>query len=199
MTSGDEGFRVRDLPRYLEMDIFPSEVDGDPDLLNTAVAGDWIYRVGTPAERMVRALEIRLQRVLQKKLTLRLWTVERDVVVVRGRYRPSPVAGRAKDEIEIYSKQIVPGGGGAGGGSGTYSEFLKWVGEWIERPVVSDVQPPPQNRFSWFYNARSPSTEEMRREDHDEPLVLQHLHEQTGSTFTRERRPIRILFVERAK
>ncbi len=199
MTSADAGFRVRDLPKYLEMDIFPAEIDGDPDLLKTTVAGDWIYRVGTPAERMVRALEIRLQRSMRKWITLKLRTVERDVVVVRGEFRPTPVVGRAKNEIEIYGKQIVAGGGGAGGGSGTYSEFLKWVGEWIERPLVSEVQPPPKNRFSWFYNARSPFTEQMRREDHDEPLVLQHLHEQTGLTFTRERKPIRILFIERAK
>jgi Protein of unknown function (DUF3738) len=199
MTSGDAGFRVQDLPRYLEMDIFPAEIDGDPDLLKTTVAGDWIYRAGTPAEQMVRALEIRLQRTLKKRITLKLRMVEREVVVVRGQYRPSPVTGRAKDQIEIYGKQIVPGGGGAGGGGGTYPEFLKWVGEWIERPVVSDVQPPPKNQFNWFYNARSPKSEQMSREDHDEPLVLQHLHEQTGLTFTRERRPIRILLIERAK
>jgi hypothetical protein len=39
----------------------------------------------------------------------------------------------------------------------------------------------------------------MRREDHDEALVLQHLQEQTGLTFARERKPIRILFIERAR
>jgi hypothetical protein len=198
MTSADAGFQVREIPRYLEMDIYPAEIDGEPELLKATVAGDWIYRVGIPAQRMVRALEIRLQRALQKRITLKLRTVERDVVVVRGEYRSSPVEGRAKDQVEIYGKQIVPGGGGSGGGSGTYSEFLKWVGEWIERPVVSEVQPPPKNQVSWFYNARSPFTEQMRREDHDEALVLQHLHEQTGLTFNRERKPIRILFIERA-
>jgi hypothetical protein len=199
MTTADEGFRVRDLPRYLELNIYESEMDGAPDLLNTPVPGDWIYRLGTPADRMVRALDIRLQRTLQKRLSLKLRTVERDVVVVKGEYRPTPVAGRGQDEFEIYGKQIVPGGGGAGGGSGTYAEFLKWVGEWIERPVVSDVQPPPTNRFAWYYNERNRSTEQTRREDHDEAMVLKHLHEQTGLTFTRERRPIPILFVERVK
>jgi hypothetical protein len=199
MTSADAGFRVRDLPRYLEMDIFPLEIEGQRDLRDLPVAGDWIYRVGTPVDRMVSALEIRLQRTLQKRIALRLRTVERDVVVVKGQYRPAPVPGRARDMVEIYAREIVPGGGGAGGGSGTYAEFLKWVGDWIERPVVSDVQPPPQNRFSWFYNARDRATEPMRKEDHDERLVLQHLQEQTGLAFTRERRPIRILFVERSK
>jgi hypothetical protein len=199
ITSADAGFRLRDLPKYLEMDIFPTEIEGERDLLDTSVAGDWIYRVGTPVERMVSALEIRLQRTLQKRITLRLRTVERDVVVVTGQYRPAPVPGRARNQIEVYAREVVPGGGGAGGGSGTYSEFLKWAGEWIERPVVSEVQPAPENRFTWFYNAREPATKQMREEDHDESLVLQHLHEQTGHEFKRGRRPIRILFIERVR
>jgi hypothetical protein len=39
----------------------------------------------------------------------------------------------------------------------------------------------------------------LQREAHDEAAVLQHLHEQTGLSFTRENKPVRILFVERAK
>ena len=39
----------------------------------------------------------------------------------------------------------------------------------------------------------------MNREDHDEALVLKHLSEQTELKFTREMKPIRVLFIERAK
>jgi hypothetical protein len=130
---------------------------------------------------------------------MRFRQVERDVVVVRGRYQSSPVAGRAKNHVEIFGKQIVEGGGGAGGGSGDFLEFLKWVGEWIGRPVVSEVKFIPKAHIQWSYNGRSPSTEETSREDHDETLVLRHLQEQTGLTYTRERKTIRILFVERPK
>lgn len=199
VTTAKEGFRVRDLPEYLEIGIYPSDIDGEPDLLETRIPGDWIYRTGQPAEKMVRALEIRLQRMLKKRIALRLREVERDVVVVRGDYKSVPVAGRNKDQIEIYGKQIVPGGGGAGGGSGSYPEFLKWVGEWIARPLVSEVKAPPKGMLVWYYNARQPFTKEMQKEDHDEALVLKHLQEQTGLTFVRERRRVPILFVERAK
>jgi hypothetical protein len=37
-----------------------------------------------------------------------------------------------------------------------------------------------------------------RRDDREGVLVLKHLEEQTGLTFTREKRSIRILFVQRA-
>lgn len=195
---GGAGWPVRDLPRYLEMDVFPVEIEGDPELLKMQTSGDWIYRMGIPADQMVGPLEKLMQLSIKRRLTLEFRQVERDIVVARGRYRYAPLAGRSKNEIEIYGKQLVGDGGGGGGGSGTFPHFLKWVGEWIERPVVSEVEAPPPRGLSWSYNGRSPSTEQTRREDHDEALVLKHLEEQTGLTFTRERRPIRVLFIERA-
>ena len=166
-TTGD-GYSFRHLLKYLEINIYPIEIDGDVKFLDTVVGGDWIFRDGVDEERMIRALETILQRTLRRRISLIFRQVEREVVVARGRYRLARVAGQTKDEIEIYGKQIVPGGGGAGGGTGTFSKFLKWVGEWIERPVVSEVEAPPVEQLTWLYNARRPSTEPMRREDHDE-------------------------------
>jgi hypothetical protein len=197
-STGD-GLVLRHLLSSLDRNIYSVEIDGDRKLFETVVTGDWVFRDGVDDERMVRSLESILQRTLRLRIAMTFRQVEREVVVARGQYRSSPVTGRAKNQVEIYSKQIVQNGGGAGGGTGKFSTFLKWVGEWIERPVVSEVRTPPTEEISWFYNSRSPFTEQMRREDHDEALVLQHLKEQTGLTFTRERKPIRILFIERAK
>src|SRR5262249_24222348 len=197
-TTG-EGYSLRSLLRYLETDIYQVEIDGDRGLLDTIVTGDWVYRDGVEAERKVHALEVIIQRVLRLRISLTFRRVERDVVVARGAYHHTPLEGRTADVIEIYGKQVVPGGGGAGGRCGDFAKFLKWVGEWIGRPVVSEVEAPPKGQLTWYYNQRDPKpTEHTRREDHDEALVLQHLREQTGLTFTRERRPIRILFIERA-
>ena len=129
---------------------------------------------------------------------MRFRSVERDVVVVRGRYRSSPLPARLRKAIDIYGKQIVKNSG-AGGGSGDFPEFLQWVGDWVGRPVVNEVQAPP-TFVSWQLHAAQPiHRASAAREDHDEALVLEHLHEQTGLTFTREKKTIRILFVERPK
>jgi hypothetical protein len=197
-TTG-EGYSLRSLLRYLETNIYEAELDGDRTLLDTIVTGDWIFRDGVEAERKVHALEVIIQRVLRLRIALTFRWVERDVLVARGAYHHPPLQGRAADVIEIYGKEVVPGGGGAGGGSGDFAMFLKWVGEWIGRPVVSEAEAPPKGQLTWYYNSREPSTEQTRREDHDEVSVLRHLHEQTGLTFTRGRKPIRILFIERAK
>jgi Protein of unknown function (DUF3738) len=195
---GGNGLVLRSLLSSLDRDIYSVEIEGDRKLLETVVTGDWIYRDGVDDERMVSSLESILQRTLRLRIAMTFRQVERDVVVARGQYRSSPVTGRPKNNVEIYAKQIVKNGGGAGGGTGKFSMFLKWVGQWIERPVVNEVETPPKEELSWFYNSRSPFNEQMKREDHDEALVFQHLQEQTGLTFTRERRTIRILFIERA-
>ena len=141
------------------MDIYPVEIDGDPELLKTEVSGDWIYREGVSDELMVRSLEAILQQTLDRRIVLQFRQVERDVVVARGRFHSSPLAGRSKNHVEIYGKQILANGGGAGGGAGKFPEFLKWVGEWIERPVVDEVEDAPRESIQWSQNARCPFTE----------------------------------------
>ena len=49
------------------MDIYPIEIEGDPELLRTKVSGDWVYRQGVPDEQMVRSLEAILQRILRRQ------------------------------------------------------------------------------------------------------------------------------------
>jgi hypothetical protein len=194
-----KGWSLRSIPRYLEMDLHEFEIDGDRKLLDTEIPGDWVYREGATAERKARSLEGILKKTLDPKIVVEFRLVERNVVVVRGKYRHTPIGKRGKNEIEIYGKPIVKDGGGHGGGSGKFPEFLKWVGSWIETPVVSEVADPPADNLSWYYNGRSPSTAKERQEDHDETLVLKHLEEQTGLTYTVEPRDIRVLFIEQAK
>ncbi len=193
-----EGWTLRDLPRWMKLDIYPEQIEGDPQLLKTEVSGDWIVREGVPDEQIVLPLEAIVQRALRQRITMAFRQVERDVVVARGRYRYTPLVGRSDNQIEIYGKYLDDKGMG-GGGSGEFPDFLRWVGAWIERPVLNEVEAPPKVNVGWHDNVRSPFTEKEHREDHDEALVLQHLHEQTGLTFTEERRPIRIRFIERAK
>jgi hypothetical protein len=193
-----QGFSLRGVIQHIRVNINATEIEGDPDLLETQIVGDWIFREGVPDDRMIAALEPILQRMHRLRIKLAFRSVARDVVVVRGRYRHSPLPGRAKNRIDIYSIGLVKNSG-AGGGTADFSEFIHAVAGWISRPVISEVEFAPKESITWRYHARSPFTEQMRREDHNEALVLEHLQEQTGLTFTREKKPIRVLFVERPK
>jgi hypothetical protein len=195
--SADEGYSIRNLPQAIGIDVDPAEIEGDPELLKTAITGDWVAREGVPAERMVDSLESILQRSLRLRVKLTFRLVDRDVVVARGRFRYMPSPGRSRNEIDVYGKQLVKDA--AVPSTGEFPTFLKRVGGFIGRPVLNEVEAPPREPISWFTHFRSPFTERMKREDHDETLVLQHVHEQTGLTFTREMKPIRILFIVRPR
>jgi hypothetical protein len=198
MSGRKEGWSIRSLPDLLKMDLDPLDIEGDPDILETELSGDWIVREGVPPEQLIQPLEAILQRAVRRRISVTLRRVERDVVVARGRFRPSPLPGHAEGDVEVYAHEVLRDED-AGGGRGAFSSFLNAVAHWIDRRIVNEVESPPERLVTWRYNRRWPPTEQTRREDHDEALVLKHLQEQTGLTFTREKRPARILFVEQAK
>ena len=180
------------------MELYSYEVEGDPELLKLKIGGDWIVRDRVPAEQLVQPLEAIIQRAIRQRITLDLRQVERDVVVARGRYHSSPLPDHAEDEIEIYAREIAKEDDDRGGGAGVFPHFLRSMEKWIGRPIVNEVDLPPKKNIAWHYNRREAPTEKARRDDREGALVLKHLEEQTGLTFTREKRSIRILFVQRA-
>lgn len=124
-------------------------------------------------------------------------TIERDVYVAHGAYGFKPINAE-RPRIEIFGEQLTSGGGG---GSGSFTEFLNWVGMWIDQPIVNDVDMPVKERITWHYNlvAGPLVKEEERRLAKDPQLVLKYVTEQTEIAFTKEKRKVRLLVVERKK
>jgi hypothetical protein len=195
MSGSREGWEIREIPRLLHMVRYSYEIEGDLELLNTEVSGDWIFRMGGPAEQLVRPLEACLQRAIRRRLILTLRRVEREVVIARGRYQPSALPGDADRVIEVFAREPAKD---EGRGNSDFPHFLECTAEWLGRPIVDEVESPPDARVRWRYNLREDPTKLPRRDDRDVTLVLTRLHEQIGLTFTREKRPVQILSVERA-
>jgi hypothetical protein len=210
MTLGfSDGYSVSGLLDAL-VQLKSQMVEGPADLLEKTIPGDWVIRQGLTSDQYVKELETLLQKVLSLPIQMEFREQERPVYVVRGKYHHTPLPGQpAKEklrptdetidaEIAIFGKQLVPNSG-SGGGSGKYREFLDWLGCWISTPIISEAEAPPVGELSWHLHGRSPSTREMRDEDHDPALVLTNITAQTGLTFRRETRPVKILFVEPTK
>jgi RNA polymerase sigma factor (sigma-70 family) len=191
------GSSLHHLPYVLQFGIFPQQVEGPRDLLDAQIDGDFIVRVGVPANKVVSALEIILRQECHVAAKLSLREVERKVIVVTGNYKASPLQGRPANLVEIYGAMLVEDGGG-GGGSGDFATFLRWVGMYINRQVVNEAAETPKGTLRWHYNERPKFTDEERGADHDEKLVLKHLVEQTGLSFSEATRRVPVLFVERA-
>lgn len=191
--SGGKGTAVRTLLMTLA-DVYPQEIEGDQQILDTKVPGDFVLRVGQPREQAVAVLEAILRDDVRLPVRLRFRDVKRPVYVLRGEFEFTPLKDYP-DSVQIYGDELVADRG-AGEGGGDFSEFVKGVGMWIEQPVVSEVENPPRT-LSWRYHLSSPFTPQQSAVAKNPRSVLKNLEGQTGLTFAHEVRETRMLFVER--
>ena len=187
------------------------EIELSEELREKRIAGDWVVRPGAPAETILRDLEAILRKELSIPLRLEIKTVKRPVYAARGTYKLTPLEGEkaqgrlhltdktiTTDRVQIFANAIVPDSG-AGGGTGDLDEFLKALGRWIKTPIINEVEKGPANEISYRYHERSPFTDQMQKEDHDAQAVLGNITRQTGLTFTKEDREVKILFATRGE
>lgn len=194
MTFGNgKGIDARTMLRMFA-GIYPQEIDGDQELLDLKISGDFVLRADEPRAEIVEAIEAILRAEPTFPARLRLRDVKRQVYVLRGDYKLTPLPDYA-DSVQIYGEKLVPNSG-AGGGAGDIDEFAKWVGMWIGRPVVCEVDNAPAS-LMWRYHMPSPSTQQERAAAKDPRSVLQNLKDQTGLSFAEEEIELPMLFVER--
>ncbi len=174
------------------------DVAGAADLLKTPIQGDWVVSATATPEQLVTAFEVILRTECKLPIRLTLQTTERDVIVARGRWQPLPLI-IGDESIQLYGASLTLKEGG--GGTGDLAKFFEWVGTFVEPHchIISEVENPPRAEFSWHLNFRSPMSTQTTREDRGDTIVLRHVAEQTGLTFTTERRPLRKLVVERSE
>jgi hypothetical protein len=176
----------------------PQDVEGPEDLVQTKIRADWIVRAGASAEEVIAALNPILRQQCKLPVRLAIGEKEREIVVARGRFRPRPlIEGRVA--IELYGATLTLGGGNEG--CGGLTEFLSAAGGFIEprRHIVDEVEGRPEGDITWHMNFRTPFDEKTKREERGEEVVLRHISEQTGLSFSVERRKISILSVERSE
>ncbi len=188
--------------------ITSEQIDGPPILLRKKLSGDWVVRSGASEDDIVKQLQTILQRDFSWPVRLELREVKRPVWIVRGEYKYTPLAGPVEDDIkqrvnpasqvdfiEVFGTQL-PIGKSAGSGGSDFPRFLNRLGSWIGAPIVPEVQLVPPRSLMLNFHERSPSNEQTRAEDHDPVTVLTNITRQTGLTFAKEERPVRVLFVE---
>jgi hypothetical protein len=170
------------------------EVEAAADLRSRKISGEFVVRTGA-TEKAIPRLEQILRDDLHEPVRLTFRRVEREVIVVGGQYESRPRANRKKNQVDLYAVETNPDAS-AGGGSGTFEEFLAEVGGYIGQRIVNEVPKSPTTRISWFYHN---STQVLPGADpNQEPEgVLKNVTAQTGLTFKRDKRTVRVLLVEK--
>jgi hypothetical protein len=179
--------------------IEPCELDGDRTVWATRLPGDIVFRSKATVEQTLESLQKILADELNLDVRFEVENLDRIVFIATGEFDR-----RFDDEFDKNNIQIC----GDNKKSimtriGTFEEFLGSISYRIGRRIVSDVRNRPKDNFSWSIAIDGSSAEywkEVPPNDiftADAELVLENVSRQTGLTFKKTKRNVRIIRADR--
>ena len=184
-------------------------------MLQTPLNGDWVLRSGTSRDELIKAFSDILVRETGRHILIEPRTEEREVIVVRGSYsagfkrqndgngvprldvfaetKDHPVtAGAEQQSVSRTFASTIYGRGAHGAAQA--SEFFKLAGNWMNLRFVNEIADEDQKQhFDWqLHQDAYEGTAKAGR-------ILENLADQTGLSFSREKRPVEVWFVNEAK
>jgi hypothetical protein len=195
-----EGASVRE---FLERLIGLSKFDYDiaEEILDIVIPGDWIIRTGTPSTKLLSSFNKVLRSYTKRRIYFQKGTVERDVIVARGRFKFRPLSGAYNNSwIHVFSDRLDEDERGGGSSGESLDRFLRQrlaVGH-LGQQVVNLAELTDKDKCNFGTHMSSylkkvppgPEKEEKVRK------LLDNLSQQTGLTFSKERRVVDIWYVE---
>lgn len=189
--------------------IGPQFLRGDKRLLSRTVAGDFVVRDEASPEAILVGVEEILSDAWKTPVSLKFTETEEDVYVARGVYKLSDVAKERRVMIIEKASQ---------GGSRSIEEavairhlamrpkfghFLESsVAEAVGFPVINEVTDPPDVRvfYNFYMDVDYISQFELGPQTFMVPPgpILESISKQTGLTFTKEKRVVKTLTLQRA-
>ena len=185
--------------RGLALQIFqvhPSAIEGDNELLEKRIPGDFVIRAGAKRKDLEAAFKQILESEYQKDLEVQTTTVDRPLYVASGTLELNPVNGQREVDVnagpksEAYPKLIQ---------KGNAQDFLRSLSKYINCDVKIEDVDNGDDEFWWserFYNlnARPPKD----RYDFRIENVLKIVSSQTGLKFEKQSSSKSVLTIRKA-
>jgi len=182
------------------LDIPSYEFELPEELADTHVArGDWIVRKDATTEEKMLALQEITQAQLQRPLRFEKRKVERDTIVVTGRYAYTPLPGADPNRLYLIADKMEHLSNGE---AESLSQLFAWLANGIKIAISDRIEPTEDKKilYSYDWDLLNPP---MRADPIDRekalPLLLDNLAKQTGLTFKVENRPADVWFVTEEK
>jgi hypothetical protein len=173
-----------------------------------------VTRKDAPLEKLVPQLEKILREECGLDVRLTLKEEEQPVFVVGGTFKPNPPPWRPKKELDFYATEDglnkeydhfdVEKRNRHTGKFETVSTHLvtdtpvslvRSVGNRLRTRMVWDTPLPTQPKISYHHHYINNPTEAEEAADRDPDKVLKVVSEQTGLTFKKEMRKVKVLYV----
>lgn len=180
-----------------------ADLEGDDRMLARPVPADVIWRTIVPEENMVKAMNKAFAKEFVVPLVLSFREVESDVYIARGayQYRPSPSVPPAVGVDSLVIEGTIRGtiDTASPSGTGSLTDALRAVGQFIGVPVICEATSQPSNKINWYVGYRWRDEETLTTPrilpDGEAAAVLRNVREQTGLEFSRGKRSLRKLAV----
>jgi WD40 repeat protein/beta-lactamase regulating signal transducer with metallopeptidase domain len=188
--------RLEDVLRFV-LKLRRGEFDGPAELLTMPIAGDWIIRPGASKTDLLKSLETILADELKKPIHFVPRDVEREVIVAKGRFQFHPLGDLPNERFVHLGTESLVAEDGGGGGSGSLTEMLDWLGNRVSRLAIDETGS-PNERVQWRDHLARPMNEIAANTDEGRALLkrlLENVAKQTSLTFHHERRKVRVWFV----
>jgi hypothetical protein len=154
---------------------------------------DWVVRdTSGPAEKL-KALETILRAELKRPIRFEEREVERDTIVVSGRYAFTPLSEESPDRLCLY---VGTQSRLANDETDSIGDLLPWMGRRIGIPVEDrSEQTPTGGKVRYVYDGDLLSIFRSKPiADPDLSTLLANLAKQTNLTFTVEKQPHEVWF-----
>ena len=165
------------VPRYkLEMDEF--------DRMET-LEGDWVIRKDATQEQSVAAIAREISLARNWTVVFNKQTIERDVFVARGAYKPSapPIEPGQPAFLTLY---LDTPGKPTNHNAGDVHALMVTLGETMNTEVIDETDEPAKQGVFWCNDVVGGVSGDLRAK------LLSNVTKQTGITFSPARRPCEV-------
>ncbi|QEG20543.1 M56 family metallopeptidase [Mariniblastus fucicola] len=187
-------FKVRQLAEQI-FQLHSSAIEGDPNLLNAKISGDFVVRAGASREELESAFRKMLETEFQSKMKVETVKVDRPLYVASGSLTlnfedgQKEVSVNAGPSEKSYPEMIQ---------SGDVKSFLSSLSEYINCSIAMGEISNDDQKFTW--SERAYGLEDHAPEDRFDfriENVLEIVSQQTGLTFEKRSSPKSILTIQR--
>ena len=171
-----------------------AEYSGPESLLDLRLAGDWIVREDASVAERLRSLERIVQAETGTDITFKGQRIDTPVVRATGilQYHPLPGA-LGENDVQLFAEHSIDERGTCTGhGSGALAQLFRHITNRTGRRFIDETLSSDMN-VSWsdYDSSRLASHAGFRQGyRYDLAQLLEHVAQQTGLTFTMERRKI---------
>ena len=182
--NGNNFFTIHDLLQSL-FTLTPDAIDGQPPLLDRKIPGDFLVRADVPPEQLRPALEKLLSEQLDLPVTLTFHDIPTTTYALAGTWKTNPDG--SLPTLHLYTDDNSDDTNIGNGMLSPANAIVTALTHLLHAPVtITTTNTPPRLTFIAHRTAPNP----------DPTVVLTHITEQTGLTWSKQSHPLRHIAIE---